>query len=105
MKRRWIACLISILLLGLTTGLAQSSKIKPVEKTEAQIATTQAPALLDINSASKEELGKLPGIGQAFSQKIIAGRPYAKKDQLVSKKILPQATYDKIKSLIIARQN
>ncbi len=104
MKGRLIACLISILLLGLTTGLAQSSKIKPGAKIDAQIASTQVPALLDINSASKEELGKLPGIGQAYSQKIVDGRPYAKKNQLVSKKILPQTTYDKIKSMIIAKQ-
>jgi competence protein ComEA len=60
--------------------------------------------LLDNNSASEADLKALAGIGDAYSKKIIAGRPYAKKDQLVSKKVLPQATYDKIKDKIVAKQ-
>ena len=61
--------------------------------------------LIDINSASKAELTTLSGIGDAYSQKIIDGRPYKRKDELVSKKIIPQATYDKIKDLIVAKQS
>jgi DNA uptake protein ComE-like DNA-binding protein len=60
--------------------------------------------LIDINSATEVQLKALPGIGDAYAKKIIAGRPYAKKDQLKSKNIIPSATYDKIQDLIIARQ-
>jgi competence protein ComEA len=59
--------------------------------------------LVDINSASKEELTALPGIGDAYSQKIIDGRPYTNKSQLLSKKILPKATYEGVKSQIVAK--
>jgi DNA uptake protein ComE-like DNA-binding protein len=71
--------------------------------TVAQDKMTSAKTLVDINSATSAQLRALPGIGPAYSAKIIAGRPYSGKDDLVNKKIIPQATYDKIKDKVIAR--
>jgi competence protein ComEA len=60
---------------------------------------------IDINSASADDMQQLPGIGEALSKKIVENRPYKRKDELVQKKIIPQATYDKIKDNIIAKQD
>jgi DNA uptake protein ComE-like DNA-binding protein len=68
------------------------------------VTTAQAQALLDINSASKADLDNLPGIGSAYADKIIKGRRLKGKDELVQKGIIPQATYDKIKDKVIAKQ-
>src|SRR6266516_3882759 len=77
-----------------TQPAAKSDKMAPAPKSD----------LLDINSASSEELDALPGVGKAYSAAIIKGRPYKGKDELVQKKVVPQATYDKIKDKIIAKQ-
>ena len=67
-------------------------------------AADKKHAPLDINTAPASELETLPGIGEAYSKKIVENRPYKGKDELVQKKIIPQATYDKIKDHIIAKQ-
>jgi DNA uptake protein ComE-like DNA-binding protein len=83
---------------------AAQSKDAAKKAPEKAAAPAKSAALLDLNSAAVNELRELPGIGEAYSKKIIDGRPYARKDELVSKGIVPQATYDKIKDKVIARQ-
>ncbi|MGC2447998.1 MAG: helix-hairpin-helix domain-containing protein [Candidatus Sulfotelmatobacter sp.] len=101
-----IAVLIFALSLvsGITAAQEPGGTMPEANATSAQMAMAAAAEKLDINTATLDQLKALPGIGDAYSQKIVAGRPYRAKNQLVQKKIIPQATYDKIKDLIIAKQ-
>lgn len=100
-KRLMVQGLVLFCILCLASGVAGTQAMSQSSKTSATNAATN---LVDVNSATKEQLEALPGIGTTYSQKIIDGRPYAKKTDLVNKKIIPQATYNKIKNLIIAKQ-
>jgi competence protein ComEA len=106
LKRLFAPVLACALFAGM--ALAQTKDApKPAPKKAAVKAADTAKKsgdLLDINSATADQLKALPGIADAYSAKIIAGRPYDRKDQLVSRNIVPQATYDKIKDSIIAKQ-
>ncbi len=94
--------MILIAAVGLTAAPQGTKKAPDAQKSTA----TKAPAskLVDINSATADELDALPGIGKAYSEKIIANRPYRAKTDLRDKKIIPAATYEKVKDMIIAKQ-
>ena len=91
---RIMALAVALAFAAPSVSWAKEKPAKSAEKTDK----------LDINSASESELKDLPGIGEAYAKKIVDGRPYARKDELAKKKIVPQATYDKIKDQIIAKQ-
>ncbi len=88
---------------GVNTPKAPAEPGASATATNSKTASPKA-GLVDLNSASIDELSTLPGIGNVLSQKIVNNRPYRAKTDLVRKKILPQSTYDKIAPLVIAKQ-
>lgn len=106
MRKLWT--LVVTVILGVTLAIGGAQPVAAQSNAGmSKSEKTAAPAgeKLDINSATKEQLGALPGIGEAYSQKIIDNRPYRTKRDLVTKKIIPQSTYEKIKDQIIAHQS
>jgi competence protein ComEA len=103
-SRYLLALALSALLASPALAQTTSPSTSTTRPSATAPSTTQKQGLVDINSASAQELDKLPGVGPARAQAIIANRPYKGKDELAQRKIVPQNVYDQIKDKIVARQ-
>lgn len=105
---RILALLAVTILTALPLASAPQAAVAPPEQPPAAasepVKASPAAELIDINSATLEELMTLPGIADVYAKKIVAGRPYKTKFELVTRRIIPRSTYSKIREMVIAKQ-
>ena len=99
-----LATLLLMLTLGLAPWAASVAQIPAKAGAVAAAASTPGAQPIDLNSATPDQLKSIPGIGDAYAKRIVDGRPYTAKNQLVTKGVLPQGVYDKVKDRIVARR-
>jgi competence protein ComEA len=102
--RTFLFALACILSLSVAMAGAQTKGKSTPSQSKSAASTTPKSGLVDLNSATEDQLKELPGIGDAYAKKIIENRPYRAKTDLVRKKVIPQSTYNKIADKVIAKQ-
>ena len=99
-----MASILSTAIMAATLSFGQAPQPKPANEKAPAAPAAAKHELVDLTSATKEELVAVPGIGEAYADKIIAARPFKSKSELKSKKIVPAGTYSKIASHVVAKQ-